>query len=783
MISIKNNFFKLDTEKTTYLFSATESGLLVHHYYGKRVPFHDYNNIMLKQEGGMGTAIEYEGNRFEYVDNMELEFSSFGIGDYRELPLSIQNQIHGYSNNFKYRNYQIIDDNDSFMRSYNQNQTLKVDLYDSTLNIGIELYYRIFEKANVITRYVKFYNNSNLTFNIERLFSMQLDLNDANYVMMTFDGAWAKERHLNEKLLNCGIYINDSKSGASSNKHNPLVIIRKPNTDEINGVCYGFNLVYSGNHKTTIEATPNQKLRILQGINDYAFNFEIKSGEEFITPEAVMSYSDEGLNNLSHNFHYFVNHHIVRGEFKNKVRPILINSWEATYFNFTEKKLLDLAKSAKEVGIELFVLDDGWFGLRNDDTSSLGDWDVNKKKLPNGLNGHANKINKLGLDFGLWVEPEMINEESELYKRHPDWAVKINGRMPGIGRNQLVLDLSNLDVRTYLIEKMTEVFSSCNLQYVKWDYNRNITDMFGSTLKNQGEFLHRYILGFYEVINELNKRFPHILFEGCASGGNRFDLGMLCFFPQIWTSDNTDYLERIYIQSGTSYGYPPSCISNHVSAVPNHQTLRNTPLASRFNLASFGVLGYELNLSELNSEELNEVKDQISFYKKYRSTLQYGKFYRSENSIFSSNRTYFYAISETKEQAILGFFQALIHPALNEDIIYVDGLENDLYVFRNKMQKLNLKMFGGLINYVSPIKLKVNGKLHNLVCKFYHPKGENERYLIYGDALKYAGIRLTQQFMGTGFSDKVRVLGDFGSRIYIIKKYNEKYKLNHKKIS
>jgi len=776
MITTKDNFFHIQTADSSYIFSHTDSGLLIHNYYGPKVKFYNYENITGKLDGGFGTSILYEGNVNEHIDNIDLEFSSVGIGDFRESIITLFNPNYGHSSNFKYQGFEILSSNEyAIPHSYGETEVIRIDLYDLVLDVKVELYYKVFEESNVISRYIRLINNSNNDYILTRLFSLQIDFKDSDYVMMTFEGAWAKERHLKEKELESGIYINDSKSGASSNKHNPLVILRKINTDENCGLCYGFNLVYSGNHKTTVEVTPHLKTRVLMGINDHAFNYTISPKSIFVTPEAVISCSNKGVNKLSQNFHSFVNNHIIRGEYKNKQRPILINSWEASYFNFNEKKLLELARSAKNVGIELFVLDDGWFGKRNNDKKSLGDWDVNLKKLPGGLGGFSAKINKMGLDFGLWVEPEMINEDSNLYKEHPEWAVKIKGRKPGISRNQMLLDLTNKEVRDFLTDKLSEVFSSCNLKYVKWDYNRNISDMFGLTLKNQGEFFHRYILGFYEVMSYLTNKFPNILFEGCASGGNRFDLGILCYFPQIWTSDDTDYLERIYIQTGTSYGYPQSSICNHVSDIPNHQTLRNTPLLSRFNISCFGNLGYELDLTNLSNDELSDLKEHIKFYKQHRMLFQYGTFYRSEKSIFSNNSTYLYLINKNQNQGIIGFFQSLVHPALSEDILYVNGLkDDDLYSFYNIKQNINIKKFGGLINIVSPIKIKLNGKIHNIVSKVYKIKSEKEKYYIYGDCIRYSGIRLHQQFMGTGFNNKVRVLGDFGTRMYIVKKYIEK---------
>ncbi|HHZ18556.1 MAG TPA: alpha-galactosidase [Acholeplasmataceae bacterium] len=776
MIKVRNNHFLLETKNTVYILHYNEAGLLIHDYYGKKIPVRDFASLEMKTGGGFGSAVLYEGRDRQYVGQFELEASFPGVGDFREPLIALFHPETGHYCNFKYVGHELTDEAvGPLPASYGADGVLRVDLCDAVLGLQLEIYYKVFAEADVISRYVRLVNESGCNLTIERMFSLQIDLRDADYVMMTFEGDWAKERHVVEKELVSGIYVNDAKTGASSNIRNPLVILRRKNCDEHMGSCFGFNLVYSGNHKTTVEVTPRQTTRLLSGINDYAFNYTLPAGGTFIAPEAVMTYSDRGLNLLSQNFHAFVNNHIIRGKYKNQERPVLLNTWEASYFNFDKKQLLKLARTAKEAGIELFVLDDGWFGRRNDDTSSLGDWDVNTKKLPGGLAGLARKINELGMDFGLWVEPEMVNEDSDLYRAHPDWAVRIPGRKPALGRNQLVLDLTNPTVCDYLIEKMSEVFSSCKLKYVKWDYNRNITDMHGKTLANQGEFFHRYIMGLYRVMAALTERFPDILFEGCASGGNRFDLGILCFFPQIWTSDNTDYLERIYIQRGTSYGYPLSAITNHVSSVPNHQTLRVTPLSSRFNLACFGNLGYELDLTALDAKGLATIKKQIAFYKANRRLFQYGTFYRANEFIDKSHATYWYVVDANKDKAVVGHFQELLHPAVREDVICVDGLEEEaLYRFTGKPERINIKIFGSLINYILPFKVKLDGNIHNLISRLYRPKTGAESYLVYGSALKHAGVRLNQQFMGTGFGSGVRVMGDFGSRLYMIEKHKAK---------
>lgn len=781
MIKQIDKFFIIETKNTSYIFSIDKDAkFLVHHYYGKKIKIFDFEPLKGKIDGGAGTAILYQGLEGKFIQSMDLEFSSIGKGDYRESSIILFNEKLGYTYDFRYLSHEIIEGSnvkEPLPHSKKCDQVLIITLFDEVANVKVKLYYKVFVKYDVIARYSEVINESDNAYTLERLMSSQVDFKDSDYTLMTFDGTWGKERHVHERDLAMGVYVNDAKMGVSSNMHNPLTIIKRKNTTENSGDAIGFNLVYSGNHQTIFEVSINHKLRVLSGMSFYAYKKILGSDESFMTPESVMTFSNDGLNGLSQNFHEFILNCIIPSRFKDYHRPIVINNWEGTYFNFNEAKLLKLARVAKKLGIEMFVLDDGWFGKRDDDKSSLGDYSVNKKKLPHGLKHLVDRINKIGLDFGLWFEPEMISVESDLYKKHPEWAVKVPGRMPSVGRNQLLLDLTNKDVQDYLIDEISKILSSANIKYVKWDFNRPLTDMYSPTLVNNGEFFHQYTQGLYRVLEELTTRFDHIIFEGCASGGNRFDLGILCYMPQIWTSDNTDYHERLFIQTGTTYGYPLSSISNHVSSIPNHQTLRNTPLASRFNLACLGVLGYELNLLELTKHERLEVKKQVEFYKEHRDVLQYGKFYRGNKTIYNSNVTTFNVVSSDKKKAIAVICQGLVKMSQPEDVMYLNGLDNDyLYEFYNLKHKINVKMFGGLLNMVSPIKVKINGVVHKVICYFYKLEGEIDHYKAYGSLLKNSGIRLSQQFLGTGYNNKVRVMSDFGSRIYVIKKLDDEIK-------
>jgi alpha-galactosidase len=466
--------------------------------------------------------------------------------------------------------------------------------------------------------------------------------------------------------------------------------------------------------------------------------------------------------------HEFIRKHIVRGEWRDKERPVLLNSWEANYFKFNESKLLKQAKAAKEAGIELFVLDDGWFGKRNDDTTSLGDWYENREKLTNGLNGLADKINAMGLDFGIWVEPEMVNEISDLYVAHPDWAVKVPGRDHSLGRNQMFLDLTREEVCSYLIEELTRVFSSANITYVKWDMNRIFSDYYSTSLpaERQQEFGHRYILGLYRILAVLTERFPKILFESCASGGNRFDLGMLCYIPQTWASDNTDAICRAAIQNGYSYGYPMSVIGAHVSSCPNHQTLRNTSLETRFEVAAFGLLGYECNLADLSMEDKKLVEEQITFYKKYRKGLQFGDFYRIKNG--EGGIYQWITVDQEKETAFGLFLQKEARANYSYGCFKTKGLApQKCYHMTNRQHIFNIKEFGDLINMISPIHIKKDSITHNIIALIKKMPGEVEDCKALGEVFQYGGVKLKQGFAGTGYNDDTRLFQDYASRFYI----------------
>lgn len=503
----------------------------------------------------------------------------------------------------------------TYVETDEEAETLEIYLEDKVINATLVLSYTVFKEYGAIARNVRIINNGDKKLVLDRALSMCLDMPDHDYEMVHLSGTWARERHIKTRKLEHGIQEVYSARGASSPHHNPFIALKREDATEQKGDVYGFNLVYSGNFLAQVEVDHYDAARVLMGINPFDFTWTLEEGESFQTPEAVMVYSDKGLNGMSGTYHKLYRNRLCRGEWRDKDRPVLINNWEATYFDFNEDKILEIAKASKELDIELFVLDDGWFGERNDDLKGLGDWYVNKEKLPTGIKGLAKKINDMGMQFGLWFEPEMVNKDSNLYRKHPDWIIQVPDRKNSPGRNQHVLDFSRKEVRDYIYEMMADTLRKAPITYVKWDMNRNMTEIGSAALSSdrQRETSHRYILGLYEMLDKLVMEFPHVLFESCASGGGRFDAGMLYYMPQTWTSDNSDAIERLNIQYGTSYVYPVSTMGAHVSAVPNHQLRRVTSLNTRGSVAVFGAFGYELNVKEMTEEEKRIVKKQVAF--------------------------------------------------------------------------------------------------------------------------------------------------------------------------
>lgn len=788
MITVKNKIFTITTKNTSYVCQVRDGKYVENLYYGKRLSSELINAneaaaLQEKFNNPFGNTIAGAGEeRNITLDNLCLELSNPGTGDYRLLPFIIEDENGCISSRFYFADsylYEgLYEKRDKTLMPYakwdeKENNTekpwtleliFKDSFTDDREGCELRLIYTAFEESDTIVRRTVLNNKSDKPVIIKDISSMMLDLPDTEYTMVTFDGLWTRERHRKDKELVSGIYEISTFSGTSSNKHNPFFMLKENGATEFTGGCYGFNLIYSGNHRERVEVSEYGKTRIVTGINSYAFSHRLLPGESFYTPEATMCFSDMGLSGVSDCCHKFVNEHIVPANFRNMERPILINNWEATYFDFNKRKLTNLAKQASELGMELFVLDDGWFGERNDDTTSLGDWFVNEKKLGGKLSELIDEVKKQGLKFGLWFEPEMISEKSKLYENHPDWAVRAFGRESYLGRNQLILDYSKEEVRDYIVETVGALLRDNDISYVKWDMNRPMTD----TGEKQGEFFHSFVLGLYDVMERLTNEFPKVLFEGCSAGGNRFDLGILSYMPQIWTSDDTDPNERIHIQGGTSYGYPQSTMGAHVSAAPNHQTLRATGVETRFNVAAMGVLGYELDLTVLTPNEKNIIKNQTAFYKEHRQLLQFGRFNRVKDA---QNTRIWQITSEDKKEAICLLYRELSEPNISRDRLFAVGLDADaMYRVTVRPAKISIKEFGNLINHVSPVKIKEDGIIQAAISSAYSMDNEKEEYLVSGALLMNAGIKLNSRFSGTGMGDGTRVMGDFSSRLYTIKK-------------
>ena len=770
MILARLPYFYLETNSLGYLMSILPTKKLEHMYLGKKLVDHRYESMHLKPTAGVGSSILYKRDGEESaLDLMTLEYSEIGQGDFRLTPLEIKLPDQTYVCDFIYDSYEIKESvipskEIPIAKGKGKIQSLVLTLKEAKFNIELKLIYTVFEKADTFTRRAILINHEEQPIIIRKMMSMMMDVAESDYDLITFDGGWIKEAHKHIRPLNYGTYIVDSTTGASSNRHQPGILLAKKGTHEEYGECIGLNLIYSGNHYEAVQISNHGLMRVMTGINPHAFEWPLKKDESFETPEAVLTYSDQGFNDLSHHFHDFVKDHVVPKPFQKSVRPIVLNSWEAFFFDFNARKLLKLAKEASALGVELFVLDDGWFGKRNDDTQSLGDYYVNTRKLPGGLSKLSKKIHDLGMQFGLWVEPEMVNPKSKLYKKHPEWAVSIEHRNPNLGRNQLVLDLCQSDVRTYIVEQLSYILDTTPIDYIKWDMNRHITDMYSSSLADQGMFFHAYILGLYDVLTQITEKYPNLLIETCSSGGNRFDLGMLMFSPQIWASDNTDPIERLNIQEGLSYLYPPSTISCHVSLAPHAQTIRQTPLSTRFNVASFGVLGYELNLKYISPADKQAIKKQIELYKAYRDVFQYGEF----NRIPTKDHDHKMWQVTLNDQHVFGFFQTRYHSSPDLDVIHPKNLNpKTTYSIQSIQQTIPLSTFGHLVAHALPIKINPYGYLMHQISKKKQLDNAVESYQMSGQAMM-SGIKLIQQFSGTYYNEKTRLLGDFGSQLYTI---------------
>ena len=678
--------FHLFNDRISYIMNVLPTGHLMQLYCGKKV--HDRNDFSYLIETSARPTTTYLSeewhNKYTFT-HLKQEYPVYGTTDFRHPAIEIKQNNGSNISNFCYKSHSISSGKPklaglpaTYTENDNEAQTLTIVLEDELTHVQVELLYTLFAQGGIIARSAKITNNGAETVHLTTAMSLCLDLPDCDYEWLQFSGSWARERHLKVRKLEQGITSVESTRGASSHEHNPFVILKRPSTDENKGEAIGFSLVYSGNFLAQAEVDTHDVTRVLIGINPFCFDWKLAAGGSFQTPEAVIVYTADGLNDLSQTYHKLYQKRLARGYWRDRPRPILINNWEATYFDFNEDKLVKIAQKAKECGVELFVLDDGWFGKRTSDTAGLGDWVPNTDLLPNGITGLSHRIEELGMKFGLWIEPEMTNMNSDLYRAHPDWILHVPGRHPSECRHQYVLNYSRPEVVDYIYNMLAKILTEGKVSYIKWDMNRYITECYSVALPadQQGEVFHRYILGVYSLYERLTTNFPHILFESCASGGARFDPGLLYYAPQGWTSDDSDAVERLKIQYGTSYCYPVSSMGSHVSVIPNHQIYRNTPLHTRANVAYFGTFGYELDLNKLAAEEQEEVKEQIKFMKQYREVIQFGTFYRL-NSPFDGNVTSWMVVSEDKKTAIVGWYRVLNGINLPYSRVQLQGLNSD----------------------------------------------------------------------------------------------------------
>lgn len=663
----EQNYFSLTTNQTEYQIKIDRYGHVLHSHYGNIVN-QDMSYLFSYEDRGFSGSPAVAGTDRTYsLDVLPQEYPVFGMGDYREGALELENADGSYGVEFVYKEHKILDEKYSLQglpASYRNNNekvsTLEITLMDDITQIEVKLLYGVFEEKDIITRATKVVNLGKEKINLLKVDSVSLDKNlEKELDVIHFHGRHNMERQYERTAIGNSMFSIGSHRGSSSHQHNPFMILCDKETTEAYGESYGVMLMYSGNFLGTVEKTQFNQVRSTMGIGRQGFRYPLEKGEEFIAPEVILSFSNDGLTKLSQNYHTFIKNNVVRGEYKYKRRPILINNWEATYFDFDEEKLLDIARESSEVGIELLVMDDGWFGKRNDDNTGLGDWFVNLEKIPGGLRNLTTKVNQMGMKFGIWFEPEMVSEDSDLYRKHPEWSINIPNRTGVRSRNQFVLDLSRADVRDYLVEQISAILDSGNIEYLKWDMNRSLSNIYSESLKpsEQGKFYHLYVLGVYEILERLTSAYPYILFEGCSGGGGRFDAGMLYYTPQIWTSDNTDAIDRLRIQHGTSFGYPINTNGSHVSAVPNHQTGRITPLATRGMVAMTGTFGYELDITSLSKEEKEAIKKQISHFKENYETIQEGEYYRLSNPWENEVFTAWQIVSKTRDKILLNIIR------------------------------------------------------------------------------------------------------------------------------
>ena len=681
-ITVKDKIFNLETKNTLYQMKVDRFGVLNHLWYGEKTDCCMDYLLDYPDAGFSGNIYEAENERTYSLNTLPQEYSTSGVGDFRISAISVTHEDGSNALDLRVREYQIkkgkyeIPGLPAVYAKEDEAETLEITLKDTATEAEVILKYGVFEKEDVITRSVVVKNSGKTPIVINKVHSMCLDIPYGDWEWMHFYGRHTMERQAERVPVLHGISESSSSRGTSSHHQNPAVLLCEKDCTETNGYCIGAALMYSGGFQAQVEKDQLEQVRLVMGIHPDTFEWTLEAGEAFYTPEVILSCSTTGFAKLSQNFHHIIRNHVCRGTYQLSSRPVLINNWEATYFDFNEEKILNIARQASKLGIDMMVLDDGWFGKRDDDCSGLGDWFVNEKKLNGGLKALVEKINAMGMKFGLWFEPEMVSEDSDLYRNHPDWAIQIPGRKPMRSRYQLVLDMSNPEVVDYLYGVMSAILRENHIEYVKWDMNRSISDWYTATLSRgrQMEMPHRYVLGLYELLEKLTSEFPDVLFEGCSGGGGRFDAGMMYYCPQIWCSDDTDAHERTFIQYGTSFFYPTSTVGSHVSAVPNHQTGRITSIETRGVVAMAGSFGYELDLNQLSEEEKTVVAKQVTHYKEYQSLIYNGDYYRLANPVEDGMSAWSW-ISEDKKTILVQGVLFRAKPNVLRKTLRLMGLE------------------------------------------------------------------------------------------------------------
>lgn len=709
----EHRVFKLDAKDTSYIIAIIdEERFLGHVYFGKKIIDSNINHLLRLEEPPFVPS-KNNRDRVSFYDSFPTEYSTHGIGDFRESCLKIKDKDGHTACRLQYLSHQIYKGKKTLkglpatFGDDNACISLEITCIDIDLNVEVVLLYTVFEELDVITRSVRIKNCSKDPIILTKILSTCIDFDGINYDMISLHGSWARERHISRKKIGYGKQAVSTVRGESSHQDNPFIALLDHSATDESGDVYGFNFVYSGNFFTQVEGCQFDTTRVVMGINPEDFSWELGENEEFVAPEVVMVYSDKGIGKMTRTFHDLYRNHLIRGQFKDKKRPILINNWEATYFDFNTEKLLSIAKEASNLGIEMLVMDDGWFGKRSSDNSSLGDWIVNTEKIQGGLKNLVDEVNKLGMEFGIWFEPEMISPDSDLYREHPDWCIHIEGRTPALCREQYVLDLSRKEIVDYIYESVKKVLSSANITYVKWDMNRQITDLGsqGIPFDKHGEILHRYVLAVYEMMDRLTTDFPHILLENCSGGGARFDPGMLYYSPQIWCSDDTDAIERLKIQEGTAIVYPLSTIGAHISDCPNHIVGRTTSFETRGYVALSGTFGYELDVTKISDYDRKMIPKQIDMYHKYNGLVRNGDYYRIEN--FSENSIFdcWAVVSKDKSEVLVTCIQVLGRANYHSRRIKLKGLlEDKMYINEETSEVLS----GGALMY-SGINISLYG--------------------------------------------------------------------------